>query len=145
MTGAQHLFARLPFWVQILLDTPTTDEGGPLGFTYTDKLNDLRTVVKALHSIGWSFERLARPAPFLAREIQVLADRARLYHSVMGTRIDPEWALPPDNVEEVDIEALLASLTEGIYEHGGRPTPPAVEVDDHPVVAMFSGFFGRIL
>ncbi|KAL8277958.1 hypothetical protein RQP46_009590 [Phenoliferia psychrophenolica] len=114
MPGAQHLFARLPNWIQIILDTPPTEEGGPPGFQYSEKLNDLRWVVKSLYSIGWSFERLSRPAPYIEREIQVLAERARLYHSVLGTKIDPEWALPLDDLEEVDIEALLASLTEGI-------------------------------
>lgn len=42
MKNLKHLFATLPAWLSGIVDTPTTEEGGPSGFTFDDKLQDLR-------------------------------------------------------------------------------------------------------
>ncbi|KAM0746381.1 hypothetical protein T439DRAFT_329825 [Meredithblackwellia eburnea MCA 4105] len=142
LTGAQILFSRLPFWLQIVIDTPVTEEGGPVGFTFEDKLDDLRWVLKSLHSIGWSFEKLSRPAPWIEGEIRTLEQRWRMFQmfapgndlsvgpsSYGGSTVTTPGAVAssggsnstgsagsPDGISDEEINSILASMTEGLED-----------------------------
>lgn len=38
----QMIFSTLPSWLSLIVDTPTSEEGGPADFTFATKLQDLR-------------------------------------------------------------------------------------------------------
>ncbi|KAK4699126.1 hypothetical protein P7C70_g7139, partial [Phenoliferia sp. Uapishka_3] len=67
--AAQHLFVTLPAWLSVIVDTPTSEEGGPPGFTFDAKLQDLQWAQQSLYSVGWASERLTRPVSWVEEEI----------------------------------------------------------------------------
>lgn len=152
MSGTQLLYAHLPFWLQIHLETPVAEEGGPAEFTFYEKLRDLRWVLKSLHSVGWAFERLSRPAPWLTREIEVIERREAEY----WRRVAPGFAslggegtpgggsgastaspyVEGGEMSEADIEAMLTSMTAGLYEPSATGDG---DEEPNPVLSMFAG------
>ncbi|KAI5475992.1 Zn(2)-C7 fungal-type transcription factor [Pseudohyphozyma bogoriensis] len=83
MSGASLFFARLPAWLQLLLEQPTVEEGGLVqDWTYEAKIRDMKKVLRALRAVGWAFPKLAAPAADLRREIDVLEARKRVYEAI---------------------------------------------------------------
>ncbi|SCV70980.1 BQ2448_3742 [Microbotryum intermedium] len=71
--GIQILFSRIPLWAKVLVDVPVIEQDGPFSdWTFAAKLETLGTVVKALHSVGWQSESLARPVDWISDEIRGL-------------------------------------------------------------------------
>lgn len=75
---------NMPKWAKYILEVSTAEEGGPYSdFSFEAKLDDLQCIFQALTSIGWAFERLARPALWIQDEIQALELRQALYKQRM--------------------------------------------------------------
>ncbi|KAM0754351.1 hypothetical protein T439DRAFT_376848 [Meredithblackwellia eburnea MCA 4105] len=73
--AAQVLFSTLPAWLSLIVDTPTEEEGGPQDFTFDVKVQDLTWAKKALYSIGWAREKLARPVVWVEEQLAELEQR----------------------------------------------------------------------
>ncbi|GAA6008964.1 hypothetical protein JCM11491_003849 [Sporobolomyces phaffii] len=88
ISGMQMLFVRLPMWVSRLIDAPTAEEGGSRAeWTFDSKLEDLRTVLRAVHRIGWSYASYARPAPWLKGIIARIEAKQQQHLLALGTDV----------------------------------------------------------
>ncbi|KAI5480504.1 Zn(2)-C7 fungal-type transcription factor [Pseudohyphozyma bogoriensis] len=77
MRASQMLFTKLPMWLSMIIDTPTTEDGGPPGFSHDTKIQDLNWVRLGLLSLGWGNEFLARQASWVETEIATVEARKR--------------------------------------------------------------------
>ncbi|KAI5477342.1 Zn(2)-C7 fungal-type transcription factor [Pseudohyphozyma bogoriensis] len=135
MSGASLLLARLPFWLRLIIEQPTVEEGGQLeGFTYDSKIKDLRTVLYAVYKIGWSFAKYSKPAESILREIEVLEHRQRIHKlsqantnlsglntlspsadsNSSGSASTTSAAASPPGLSDADINKMIEEMTVGM-------------------------------
>ncbi|KAI5478841.1 RTA-like protein [Pseudohyphozyma bogoriensis] len=90
--GAETLFVRL-MAIDVIIDTPATEDGGDpaLGYTCQVKLTALQNILKILYTVGWAFERLARPTARVQMEIEALSRR----QEARGDRFGPSTYSAP--------------------------------------------------
>ncbi|GAA5837589.1 hypothetical protein JCM5353_003262 [Sporobolomyces roseus] len=94
MSGTQMLFIRLPMWLSRLIDAPTFEEGGHRpDWTFSSKLTDLRTVLRAMNRIGWAYASYAKPAPWLRSIIARIETKQQQY--IDASNSDPSLPFTP--------------------------------------------------
>ncbi|KAI5475997.1 MFS multidrug transporter [Pseudohyphozyma bogoriensis] len=85
--GVQMIFSSLPLWIPAFLETPVTEEGGPEGFDYNTKIEELTWISKAIRGVGWSFYRLGRSAQWIQTELAILERRRTDYWQNFATTL----------------------------------------------------------
>ncbi|KAI5476451.1 hypothetical protein MNV49_007764, partial [Pseudohyphozyma bogoriensis] len=77
---------RMPIFLDLILDTVATEDGGDatLGYTFAVKHAALNDLLVVLHGIGWSYPRLSRGIPRVQSEIEALERRQRVWEAQFG-------------------------------------------------------------
>ncbi|KAM0746608.1 hypothetical protein T439DRAFT_329714 [Meredithblackwellia eburnea MCA 4105] len=121
--GTMMLFSNVSMsWQNLLINTPTSEEGGPPGFDFTTKLAELRWLLRGLNSVGWAYEKLSRPASRVQTEIQQLENKRAAHwsndpspHFTFTSIAEPAAELELPMFSEEDLQALLALPTDNQY------------------------------
>lgn len=117
--GTRMLFARLPFWISLLVDQPTTETGGPPDFTFAQKLDELKWVLKSTAAHGWASTELSAHLPRIRGYIAATEEQQSLYWKSI---IDGAFVSSSDEAEEtastktIDTETVASRMVQAVLE-----------------------------
>ncbi|KAI5481689.1 Zn(2)-C7 fungal-type transcription factor [Pseudohyphozyma bogoriensis] len=110
---SRWVFAEIPKWTQYLLSTPSTEEGGPVGYNFIKKLEVFGWIQRALRSYSWSRDVL-ETSMFLQETIAFIEQQQTQYWSNIVSTLATDLSMdhpvdqPTSSVfSDEDLQTLL--------------------------------------
>lgn len=69
-SGHEWIFSTFSSWARLIVEAPTSEEGGPTNFPLSTKLSNLITLQRTLISVSWSYPKYAEWLPWIGEEIE---------------------------------------------------------------------------
>ncbi|KAI5476899.1 Zn(2)-C6 fungal-type transcription factor [Pseudohyphozyma bogoriensis] len=117
-------------WASILVDMPSTEQGGPEGFGFETKIGEMKSILQALYSLQWYQARPAYAEATTYLEQQVASVKAQRDLSFSWDILVPPLGL------EVPVGGS------GVFSDGVWPSPSSLEEGRKQLMVGAGGMFG---